>query len=61
MPWLAEPEDRTVATERAMAAVCTACPVQLECASYAETRAISAGFWSGFDRAPLEDASDGVA
>lgn len=61
MPWIAEPEDRSVATERAMAAVCTACPVQRACADYVETRGVTAGFWAGCDRTPDDDVSDGVA
>lgn len=60
MPWIAEPQDRSVAAERAMAVVCTSCPVQLECAAYADRYRICAGFWAGNDRGTYV-ASDGAA
>jgi hypothetical protein len=52
MPWVAEPHARSVAAERAMAVVCTACPVQVECASYAGSQRVTSGFWAGVDRTP---------
>lgn len=60
MPWISEPEDRSVAVERAMAAVCTACPVQLECAAYVDRNGICAGFWAGRDQSPSR-VRDGAA
>jgi hypothetical protein len=60
MPWLAEPWDRAVTAERAMGAVCVACPVADSCAQFVAERGISSGFWAGMDRTPA-DETKGVA
>lgn len=61
MPWIGEPEDRSTATTRAMAAVCSACPVEDECARYVEAGLITSGFWAGRDRTPETQLEDGAA
>jgi hypothetical protein len=52
LPWTAEPEGVTFAAEVAMAAVCQACPVWVECADYVSRCRITNGFWSGAHRDP---------
>lgn len=56
LPWISEPEDRTAACEQAMAVVCSACPVFIECLTYAQDGEVTSGFWAGHDRTP--DASE---
>jgi hypothetical protein len=61
MPWVLEPQERSVAAERAMGAVCVACPVNAQCSAYVESREVSSGFWAGCDRTPAEELQDGAA
>ncbi len=61
MPWVVEPEQRSVGAERAMGVVCVACPVSQECAEYVERLAICSGFWAGADRTPSSDPDEGAA
>ena len=56
MPWVLEPQECSVAAERAMGAVCDA-----RCAAYVEAREVSSGFWAGCDRTPAEELQDGAA
>jgi hypothetical protein len=52
LPWTGEPDRVTFAAEVAMAAVCQACPVWLECAEYVTRQGITSGFWAGAHRDP---------
>ncbi len=52
LPWTADPDRVTFAAEVAMAAVCAACPVWLECADYVAAEHITSGFWAGAHRDP---------
>jgi hypothetical protein len=52
LPWTAEPDQVTFAAEVAMAAVCAACPVWVECADYVTVEGITSGFWAGAHRDP---------
>ena len=61
MPWLAEPWDRAVTAERAMGAVCAACPVSDQCAAFVAEHRICSGFWAGVDRSPDTETEEGAA
>lgn len=61
MPWVVEPEQRSVAAERALGVVCVACPVSKECAAYVESRDVCSGFWAGMDRTPRVELDEGAA
>ena len=52
LPWIAEPDERDVASVRAMEAVCDACPVHRDCGAFADRYEVTAGFWAGKDRTP---------
>ena len=61
LPWIAEPEDQTVAAVRAMTVVCLACPVTEQCAQYVVEAGIVSGFWAGRSAAPLDQHAGGAA
>jgi hypothetical protein len=57
MPWLVEPDRRSLSSKASMRVVCRACPVRSECEAYVERYAIISGFWAGRDRTPDTQAT----
>lgn len=52
LPWTAEPEHVGPWDAESMRGLCTACPVLADCAAYADTSGVSAGWWAGTNRDP---------
>lgn len=59
LPWIAEPQDRSQGAQRAMSAVCGACPVAAECADFAARHRVTSAFYAGRDRTPEDDTAEG--
>jgi hypothetical protein len=50
LPWTADPETTTAWDRLTMAAVCQECPVLTDCARFATSKKMTAGFWAGTPR-----------
>ena len=52
LPWIADPEHTTAWDLLAMGALCQDCTVRSDCAGYATSEKVTAGFWAGSHRDP---------
>lgn len=52
LPWITDPQHRSISAVRAMEGVCGACPVILDCDDFARSHRITSGFYAGKDRTP---------
>jgi hypothetical protein len=56
LAWISDPEHRTPGDHALLVKVCAECPVQDDCAAYADTNKVTCGFWCGTDLTETGDA-----
>lgn len=54
LPWLTDTAQLPRWLVGQMAAICRACPVRIQCATYVDQADVTGGFWAGTDRAPAD-------